>query len=158
MTRRAGVADAQDETVGRSDGHPWGDSVAASGEFRWPPTGRFPWPPSQGNLLVEKKDLVKPGHAFSYSYLCEDAHCGGHVQKIVDWELGEAYRSWPGRGQALVDAIKKRWLDEMCSDKREPFFFVGDQHTRPGQFLVLGTFYPEFALEPAQLALDFAYA
>ena len=32
--------------MGRSDGHPWGDPVAASGDFRWPPTGRFPWPPS----------------------------------------------------------------------------------------------------------------
>jgi hypothetical protein len=32
--------------VGRNRGHPWGDLVAASGEKRWPPTGRFPWPPS----------------------------------------------------------------------------------------------------------------
>lgn len=32
--------------MGRSDGHPWGDPAAATGDFRWPPTGRFPWPPS----------------------------------------------------------------------------------------------------------------
>jgi hypothetical protein len=40
-----------DETGARSNGHPWGDPAAASGEIRWPPTGRFPWPPSLGSVL-----------------------------------------------------------------------------------------------------------
>lgn len=110
----------------------------------------------QGSLLTSKTELVKPSHAFSYSYFCEDSDCNGHVQKIVDWELGEAYRSWPQRGDALVDAIKTQWLNMMCADKREPLFFVGDQHTRPGQFLVLGTFYPERRPVAAQLTLDLA--
>jgi len=47
-TKRPELQATQDRTVvvGRSDGHPWGDPVAVTGEFRWPPTGRFPWPPS----------------------------------------------------------------------------------------------------------------
>ena len=45
-TRRPGLQADQDETVGKSDGHPWGDPVTASGDSRWPPTGRIPWPPS----------------------------------------------------------------------------------------------------------------
>jgi hypothetical protein len=105
----------------------------------------------QGNLLTNKTDLVQPGHAFSYSYVCEEPDCKGHKQKIVDWEIGEVYRSWPQQGQELIDAIKEQWLDFMCADKREPYFFVGDQHTRPGQFLVLGTFYPELVPNAAQL-------
>jgi hypothetical protein len=44
---RAELQAARDETVGRTNGHPWEDPVAANGESRWPPTGRFPWPPSQ---------------------------------------------------------------------------------------------------------------
>jgi len=36
----------QDKEVGRSDGHQREDTVAISGEFRWPPLGRFTWPPS----------------------------------------------------------------------------------------------------------------
>jgi hypothetical protein len=36
--------------VGRKDGRPWGDLVAISGDFRWPPVGRFPWPPSLSGL------------------------------------------------------------------------------------------------------------
>lgn len=107
----------------------------------------------QGNLLTQKTELVQPGHAFSYSYVCEEPDCGGHRQKIVDWEIGESYRSWRQTGQALVEAIKTRWLDDMCSETREPFFFVGDQHTRPGQFLVLGTFYPEQRPNADQLSL-----
>lgn len=105
----------------------------------------------QGNLLTQKTELVQPSHAFSYVYLCQEDGCKGHRQKIVDWELGESYRSWPQRGQDLIDAIKTRWLDDMCTGTREPFFFVGDQHTRPGQFLVLGTFYPKQAPNADQL-------
>jgi hypothetical protein len=110
----------------------------------------------QGNLLTTKVELVKPGHAFSYSYLCEEHGCKGHIQKIVDWELGEAYRSWPQQGDTLLEALRGHWLDYMCADKREPLFFVGDQHTRPGQFLVLGTFYPERRADEAQLAFELA--
>jgi hypothetical protein len=47
-TKRGELQAAQDRTVvvERSDGHPWGDPAAISGEFRWPPMGKFPWPPS----------------------------------------------------------------------------------------------------------------
>lgn len=109
----------------------------------------------QGNLLTSKTELVKPAHAFAYRYDCEEPGCKGHTQKIVDWELGESYRSWPATGEALVDAIKDKWLG-MCDDKREPLFFVGDQHTWPGQFLVLGTFYPERRPAEAQLTFELA--
>ena len=44
--RALGVPAPQDRTVGRNRGHPWGETVATSGAFRWPPTGSFPWPPS----------------------------------------------------------------------------------------------------------------
>ena len=45
-TTRARVPAPQDRTVGRNRGHPWGETVATSGEIRWPPMGSFPWPPS----------------------------------------------------------------------------------------------------------------
>jgi hypothetical protein len=109
----------------------------------------------QGNLLTSKTELVKPHHAFSYRYDCEEPGCKGHTQKIVDWEHGESYRSWPQTGEALVDAITAKWLG-MCEGKREPFFFVGDQHMRPGQFLVLGVFYPERRPPVTQLTFNLA--
>lgn len=109
---------------------------------------------AQGNFFTEKPALIKPGQRFSYKYLCKEPGCKGHEQKIVDWELGEAYRRWSHRNVAdLEQQIKAKWLDEMCAEHRETMFFVGDQHHWPGQFLVLGTFYPEYALDAAQPSL-----
>jgi hypothetical protein len=110
----------------------------------------------QGNLLTNKTDLVKPGHAFAYSYMCDEPACRGHVQKIVDWELGEAYRSWAFIGDDLIEAIKHKWLAELCGEDRAPMFFVGDQHRYPGQFLVLGTWSPIRPPDEAQLSFPIA--
>jgi hypothetical protein len=46
MTRRGGLPGAQDRTGGELRGRPWGEIAAASGDFRWPPTGRISWPPT----------------------------------------------------------------------------------------------------------------
>jgi hypothetical protein len=126
--------------------------VRVSRETEWSPGQRSAL--GQGNLLTSKSTLEKPGHSFSYRYQCEEPDCKGHSQKIVDWELGEAYRSWPGTGDQLVEAIRCKWHDVMCAEHRETFFFIGDQHKRPGKFLVLGTFYPERRPNENQLVLD----
>jgi hypothetical protein len=110
----------------------------------------------QGSLLTTKTELVKPAYAFSYSYFCEEPGCKGHIQKIVDWELGETCRSWSFQNDALVEAIKHKWHHEMCAETREPMFFVGDQHRYPGQFLVLGTFWPERRPDENQLSFNLA--
>ncbi|MGO9754536.1 MAG: hypothetical protein ACLP8S_06355 [Solirubrobacteraceae bacterium] len=44
----------------------------------------------------------------------------------------------------------------MCSEKNEPLFFVRDQHRYPGQFFVLGTFYPVRRPNENQLVFDLA--
>jgi hypothetical protein len=99
----------------------------------------------QENLLSESKPLLeRAGHQFSYRWLCENPDCGGHKQQIADWEIGQAYRSWQRRGLDPVEAIRKKWFDEICSEERETFFFVGDQHQRRGSFLVLGAYYPRY--------------
>jgi hypothetical protein len=109
---------------------------------------------AQGNFFTKKPALVKPAQRFNYKYICHEPDCKGHEQKIVDWELGEVYRRWPHRDDAdLEEQIKSRWLTEMCAEDRETMFFVGDQHRWPGQFLVLGTFWPEYAQAEAQASL-----
>ncbi len=110
----------------------------------------------QGNLLTSKTDLVKPGHAFAYRYRCEEPGCNGHAQKIVDWQLGESYRTWRETGADLTEAIRHKWHDELCGPDRDAMFFVGDQHTRPGQFLVLGTWSPIRRPDKNQLSLPIA--
>jgi hypothetical protein len=121
-----------------------------------------PWTPgqlttlNQANLLSTKSKLDKPAHAFAYRWQCEDPSCGTHTQGIADWELGQAYRSWSRQGYDVIQAVRKRWLNDICAAQRETMFFAGDQHRRPGQFMVLGTFYPEYRPDAGQLTLDLA--
>ncbi len=111
---------------------------------------------NQANLLSTKRELEKPAHSFSYRWRCEDPGCNGHTQSIADWELGQAYRAWGRKGYNIIDAVRNRWLADICAKNRETMFFVGDQHKRPGQFMVLGAFYPEYRPDAGQLTLDLA--
>jgi hypothetical protein len=130
--------------------------LSISAETDWSPGQRATV--GQGNLLTQKTDLVKPAHAFSYQYRCEEPGCRGHAQKIVDWELGEVYRSWTYPQADLFEQIRQKWLDMMFADHRETFLFVGDMHRRPGSFLTLGTFFPERRPSAEQLRLQLTTA
>lgn len=95
---------------------------------------------------------------FRYHYRCDEPGCAGnHHQSIVDWELSEAWRTWPNEGEAdLLDQIRRKWLVEMCGPKRDTQFFVGNQHKSPQAFMVLGVYWPPRLTDPgaAQLALE----
>lgn len=112
----------------------------------------------QGNLLVEKQpDLEKPPYRFLYKWLCEEPGCRGHEQTIVDWEVLQAYRSWRDDGYSdPVEAVRHKFLHELCAPTRDTRFFVGDQHQHPGAFLVLGVFWPKNRPDANQLQLAFA--
>ncbi len=83
---------------------------------------------------------------FHYCFRCAHADdCPGHKLPIVDWELGQSYRNWRYRYRnepTLLKKIEERWLDRMCASKNNVYFYVGNMHRLPGQFLVLGVFYP----------------
>lgn len=83
---------------------------------------------------------------FRYRFFCEDeSMCSGHNLQIIDWEIGQAYRDW-GRKykpqELLLEKIKEKWLAQMCSDKRDTHFFIGNMKRRRDTFMVLGVFYP----------------
>ncbi len=109
----------------------------------------------QGSLFSAKRELERAPYTFRYRWHCEEPGCRGHTQTIADWEIGEAYRSWQRQGHDPVEAISHRWLDVLCAERRDTHFFVGDQHQRPGKFLVLGVLWPERRAEvgAGQLAL-----
>jgi len=74
--------------------------------------------------------------------------CPGHKLLIIDWELGQSYRSWRYRYKSeelLMQKIKEKWLGLMCGDNRDTYFFVGNQKRFKDQFMVLGVFYPKLA-------------
>ena len=91
-----------------------------------------------------KRELEKIPFTFRYVYRCSDAKCKGHAQSIIDWEISEAFRDWRakyGRDGAL-EQIRHKWLEQLCAPSKDTIFFVGNQHLRPEQFLVLGVFWP----------------
>jgi hypothetical protein len=107
------------------------------------------WDPAKARVVVQpsllfpgKKGLEKIPYRFRYQYRCGDSKCPGHHQSIIDWELAEAFRSWPYPEPERLQKIRTRWLDQMCAASRETYFFVGNIHQHPEAFLVLGVFWP----------------
>lgn len=100
---------------------------------------------AQGKLLgaQDRKPLEPLTWEFRYRYRCSTKGCNTHRQKIIDWELGEAWRKWDGGSeQERVEKIKSRWFEDIAGADKDLVLFVGNMFKRPRQFLVLGTFYP----------------
>jgi len=100
---------------------------------------------------TEREVFEKTPFIVSYRYRCASRACRGHEQSIVDWESGQLARRnlqthTPDEAKALHRA---RFLDEMCSSRRDTYFFVGNQHQHPQSFLVLGVFWPPVGSRPA---------
>jgi hypothetical protein len=83
---------------------------------------------------------------FYYQFKCQTApNCPGHKLPIVDWEIGQAYRSWQYKyrpAEQLLQKIKHQWLDLICAPKNDVYFYVGNMNRFRDQFMVLGVFYP----------------
>ncbi|WP_235434809.1 hypothetical protein [Mycobacterium heckeshornense] len=99
---------------------------------------------SQPDLFGEGLRPLEPmPFEVRYGYRCAESQCRGHVQKVLDWELGQAGRRWRRQyGSEAVNQIRKRWGEEMTAAERDLYFFVGNQHQRRGSFSVLGTWWP----------------
>jgi hypothetical protein len=95
-----------------------------------------------------KKVLEKIPWRWRMRYSC-GAGCT-HTQTIIDWEIGEAWRSWrhlyPPDEVPL--RIRDQWLNDLCGESKDTVFFVGNQHQHPGSFLLLGIFWPPKAKSP----------
>ncbi|MBI5286333.1 MAG: hypothetical protein HY878_01920 [Deltaproteobacteria bacterium] len=102
---------------------------------------------AQLSFYNKNKDVIEPiPYEFRYSFNCDGkVDCGGHSLPIIDWEIGQSYRSWRWkyRGEGvLLEKIKERWLDNMCSYKKDTYFFVGNWKRFRDNFMILGVFYP----------------
>jgi hypothetical protein len=84
---------------------------------------------------------------FYYHFECHARkNCPGHKLPIADWEIGQAYRDWRHRYKSqtlLLQKIREKWLDMMCSPNRDVYFYVGNMKRFHNQFMVLGVFYPK---------------
>jgi hypothetical protein len=100
----------------------------------------------QGFFDKAKKPIEPIPYDFRYSFFCQDEpDCPGHNLLIIDWEINQAYRQWRYNYKPeplLLEKIKERWLNNMCTNKHDTYFFVGNTKRFRENFMVLGVFYP----------------
>lgn len=122
-------------------------------EFSWEPVSAKLKPEAEDRYAQltlfnsQKKMLEKIPYIFRYHYFCEDEpKCKGHKQCIIDWEIGESYRSWKTKYKTeenTLEMIRQKWQDQMFAEGRNMYLFVGNQH-RFKTFMILGVFWPPF--------------
>ncbi len=94
------------------------------------------------------KPLEPAPYAVRYKYRCQSLTCGGHDQKVLDWETGQAGRRWlrDNGDRRAREMLIAKWGDEMLSPDRDVHFYVGNQNMRRRSFSVLGVWYPKTEL------------
>ena len=93
---------------------------------------------------------------FKYTYVCDDSHCKGHEQSIIDWEACELYRKLKqseASEESLKVKMRQKWVDELWGKSRDSYLFVGNQQIHPRSFLILGVFWPPKPKDENQMKL-----
>jgi len=92
------------------------------------------------------KPLDDIPYSFKFKYSCYHSNCKGHVQSLIDWEVFELYRNIKKKYGNAIDTIKEKikqkYLDEILSEKKDFYFFAGNQFLHPKSFILLGVFWP----------------
>jgi hypothetical protein len=110
---------------------------------------------SKSSLAIDTRSLfddgddfegaeVPPFH-FRYHFRCADcAPSRQHQMSNIDWEIMQAFRSWRAQygEERALEHVRSKWVDEICSPKKDTLFFSGNMHQHPGSFLVLGAWWP----------------
>jgi hypothetical protein len=106
---------------------------------------------SQKSFFVDKKDLELIPYRFLISFNCDDPKCTGHKISILDWEFGELYR----KVSTSVDWKEKmrQKFDQICSEKNDVYFFMGNMASRRKTFCILGIFYHPKVKQPSLFKL-----
>lgn len=93
-----------------------------------------------------KKAIEDIPFDFRYAFSCEGrSDCKGHNLMIIDWEIFQSFRKWrliyKDEG-TLLQKISEGWLNKMCSEKKDTYFYAGNMHRFRDNFMILGVFYP----------------
>jgi hypothetical protein len=90
-----------------------------------------------------KTALQAPRFKAAYRWQCPEPGCKGHVQRLLDWEFAAFQRRLKGSPEEAKEAIRSRWLDQLCGPDRNVYFYVGNQAKRHQTFSILGIVYPK---------------
>lgn len=77
-----------------------------------------------------------------YTYKCQKHGCHNHTQSVIDWEMqATAHKTYQMAGpDETKKVIREKFVDHFHN--RDLWFFVGNMHKHPANFLILSFFYP----------------
>lgn len=109
------------------------------------------WTPTERQKLLQHslfqqsvkfEPLEKIPYKFLYHFQCDEKSCNGHRLSCVDWELGQAYRSWRDKyGEHWEAKLRDRFEYDM-KGKNDTHFVVGNMRFHPDSWIIVGLFYP----------------
>jgi hypothetical protein len=124
------------------------DLIIEPDDPEWSP--RFLAELSQRRLFETRKATLQPPRKvpfkFKYKFECEDSRCKGHRMMIEDWEVGALYWRMVDQGntpQEAAQIVRRKFLEELCGEDKETFFYVGTVLAYPKSWVVIGLFYPK---------------
>jgi hypothetical protein len=80
-----------------------------------------------------------------FKYRCAEVSCRGHNQSLIDWELGQLFRSLRQKGddeETCRRKVREKFLG-YCSPEYDVRFITGSMLSKPKSFLVLGLVHPK---------------
>jgi hypothetical protein len=80
-----------------------------------------------------------------FRYRCADASCPGHNQSLIDWELGQLFRSLRQKGddeETCRRKVREKFLG-YCSEEYDVRFITGSMLSKPKSFLIHGLVHPK---------------
>jgi hypothetical protein len=86
--------------------------------------------------------LEKIPYDFKYEFICDDPRCNGHTMKVLDWEVGQAYRNW-SRGRSTVEwqEMFRKEFDYKVRHYYDSLFFLGTLAAHPKNWIIGGIFF-----------------
>lgn len=90
----------------------------------------------------ELNELEQIKWSFSYQFRCDDDSClKPHTLKIIDWELGQAYRRWTRTyGDRWEEVIRQKFERELPAT--DLHLVVGNIAIHPRNFVIIGLLRP----------------
>ena len=124
------------------------DLVISPDTTEWKPSFRAAL--KQARLWETRRRSKEPPRKipfkFHYLFDCDDSRCNGHRMMIEDWEVGALFWRLVDEGKShenAAEAVRAKFLDELCADDKDTHFFVGTILAHPRSWVVIGVFYPK---------------
>jgi hypothetical protein len=93
------------------------------------------------------RPLPAPEVRFQLLFRCDDPTCTlDHISSVCDWEVDTLYNSLRRRGNTAEQACQQviaRLRDDVCSEGRDTYFFLGNMAAYPRRFSIVGLWYPK---------------